>query len=108
MVTVILLPVLPAMTKKGGIAMLVPANRRSTSPKPVEEILLGYLHLAWPWPGGDGLTTNDMLSCYRTAAANGFVPDWAQLCYLHPRRVAELKSLWQNQGWQMTWATQAH
>ncbi len=59
----------------------------------LREILLGYLHAAGSvaaWPGGEGLTLEDILDCYPEAVARGEVPDWQQLLRAHPELAAEL------------------
>jgi hypothetical protein len=50
------------------------------------EVLLGYLRVAGfgaAWPGGDGLTLEDLLDAYPEAVARGEVPDWQQLRRRH-------------------------
>jgi hypothetical protein len=59
----------------------------------LREIMLGYLEAAGcvaTWPGGDGLTIEDVLDCYAEAVARGKVPDWQQLLSRHPELDAEL------------------
>ncbi len=59
----------------------------------LREIMLGYLQAARyvaTWPGGDGLTVDDVLDSYAEAAARGEVPDWQQLLCRHPELDTEL------------------
>jgi hypothetical protein len=52
----------------------------------VREVLLGYLHAhdAFPWPGADGLTLDEVSAAYPEAARLGRVPGPEQLCRQHP------------------------
>jgi hypothetical protein len=65
----------------------------------LDEILLGHLLANWPWPGGDGLTADAVLSCYPRAAALGHVPGHRELERLYPERHGELQSLYERQEW---------
>ena len=58
----------------------------------LREILLGYLQATQvsAWPGGDGLTVEDVVACYPEAVAGGEVPDWQELFRQHPELDAEL------------------
>jgi len=65
----------------------------NSAARPLREILLGYLEAGGcvaTWPGGDGLTIEDVLDAYPEAVARGKVPDWQQLLCRHPELKAEL------------------
>ena len=69
-----------------------PTEINSTT-KRLQEILLGYLQAGGciaTWPGGDGLTIEDVLDAYPEAVAGGQVPDWRELLRRHPELEAEL------------------
>jgi len=42
------------------------------------------------WPGTDGMTLEDVVSCYRAEAAAGHVPSEAELCEQHPELAGKL------------------
>jgi hypothetical protein len=52
----------------------------------LREVLLACLQAegAFPWPGADGLTVDEVLAAYADAARLGRVPGLAQLCRQHP------------------------
>jgi hypothetical protein len=60
----------------------------------VQDLLLNYLQetLVFPWPGGDGLTLDDVLAEYGRALACGQVPDPQALQSNHPELAEELAS----------------
>jgi hypothetical protein len=65
----------------------------NTASRRLLEVLLGYLAgtgSVAAWPGGDGLTLEDILDLYPQAVAAGEVPDWQQLLSRHPELDAEL------------------
>jgi hypothetical protein len=71
---------------------IVPSQINSPARR-LREIMLGYLQAARcvaTWPGGDGLTIDDVLDSYAEAVARGQVPDWRQLLRAHPELEAEL------------------
>jgi hypothetical protein len=68
------------------VRKIVPTEINSPARR-LREIMLGYLQAASyvaDWPGGDGLTIDDVLDCYAEAVARGQVPDWQQLLRQHP------------------------
>ena len=69
------------------------AHRNQQCLESAPGIMLGYLQAAMcmaTWPGGDGLTIDDVLDFYAEAVARGQVPDWQQLLCRHPELGAEL------------------
>jgi hypothetical protein len=52
----------------------------------VRDLLLTHLQSAAapPWPGGDGITLEEILRSYPEAAALGLVPDLETLTQQHP------------------------
>src|SRR4051794_27252042 len=72
----------------------MPTKSKEPAPAVVslDDILLGYLLPVWPWPGGDGITTVEVLAYYPRAAALGQVPDREQLCKVHPQHSGELRA----------------
>jgi hypothetical protein len=82
------------------------ANLRALS-----EILLVHLQAAGSvaaWPGGDGLTIEDILDLYPEAVAAGQVPDWRELLRQHPDLEAELNTwLAAKDRWQFAYRRRA-
>ena len=61
-------------------------------PRALADILLVYLqqpHVTI-WPGSDGLTVEEVLTCYLGAAAAHQAPDPDELLELHPELAGEL------------------
>jgi hypothetical protein len=75
------------------------ADRVDRSPA-LPAILLAYLDgVAAPaLPGGDGLTLDDVLSCYPGAVVAGQVPDRRQLCARHPELAGEVDAFFTRLG----------
>jgi hypothetical protein len=67
----------------------------SESARQLREVLLGYLQAAGSvtaWPGGDGLTLENILDCYPEGVAGEEVPDWQELLRRHPELETELQT----------------
>jgi hypothetical protein len=74
--------------------MTSPTNDARLRSRQAREVVLNYLEeSSVPWPGGDGLTLNDVLSGYARAAASGLVPGPMALRSCHPELADELSAL---------------
>src|SRR5207245_3053179 len=84
----------PPDERKAGSRMLAEAAQRKNSGDLLRQVLLDYLQASGvvEWPGADGLTANDILSCYPLASAGGKVPDRQELCRRHTELIAEIQS----------------
>jgi hypothetical protein len=63
---------------------------KNTTTTQVQEVLLGYMRNNWP--GGEGLTVEDVLLGYPQAIAAGQVPDLQQLLRKHPDLNSDLEA----------------
>ena len=81
--------------------MFAESAKRQTSADLLRQVLLDYLlaSRAVTWPGADGTTVDDILTCYPQAVAAGEAPDWQELCRRHTELIAEIQSLFQLKGW---------
>ena len=86
---------------KTGICMPTKSANQMTSAVLLRQVLLDYLLASRvvSWPGGDGLTEDDILNCYPQAGAAGAVPDRQELCLRHAELVAEIQSLFTLKAW---------
>ncbi len=58
-----------------------------------QNVLLGCLQgVAFPWPGADGLTIDEVLGSYPQAMAAGLVPRQEALVLSHPDLIEELET----------------
>jgi hypothetical protein len=74
---------------------------RESAENSLRQLLLSYLWSsnAIRWPGGDGITEDDVLNYYPEARAAGKVPDWQELCGRHEAMVGTIQSFFQRKGW---------
>jgi hypothetical protein len=81
--------------------MFAESAQHMTSGDLLRQVLLNYLQgsSVGGWPGGDGLTREDILRCYPQACANGEVPDRQELCRRHAELNAEIVALFTLNGW---------
>jgi hypothetical protein len=72
----------------------------ASRPRHLPDVLLEYLDgVAAPaLPGGDGLTLDDVLSCYPAAMIAGQVPDRRQLCERYPDLAGEVDAFFNGLG----------
>ena len=87
--------------RKTGNCMPAKSANQMTSGDLLRQVLLDYLLASKvvDWPGGDGLTEDDILNCYPQASAAGEVPDRQELCRRHAELVAEILSFFTLKGW---------
>jgi hypothetical protein len=84
-----------------GSCLLGESANPKSSGSTFRQILLTYLRVSRVvgWPGGDGLTEDDILDYYPRASAAGEVPDLQELCHRHSQLVAEIRTFFTSKGW---------